>query len=67
MDIDEAANLFMEMAVQDMIQTGEHELACPYRRIKNTLFVNPFRGTLMVHLLRFGSMECYTWLPNHGD
>ena len=55
-----AAAAYLETAVKKMYADDkENVIPCPCVKCKNTLMFDPFRGTLLSHLLKSGFMEGY--------
>ena len=63
-----AATAYLETAVKKMLDRKESIIPCPCLRCENTLMFDPFRGTLLSHLLKSGFMEGYELVPDdQGD
>jgi len=65
--MDRSVKGFLTFAVANMVRIGESQLSCPCNICRNGHFMDPFTGTVLAHLLRYGFMDGYTRWTLHGE
>uniref|UniRef100_A0A8R7UBZ5 Transposase-associated domain-containing protein n=1 Tax=Triticum urartu TaxID=4572 RepID=A0A8R7UBZ5_TRIUA len=65
--MDRSVKGFLNFTVANMIQKGEVHILCPCLTCENGVLHNPFKGSVLAHVLRRSFVAGDTRWPKHGE